>query len=86
VPETRGFLGSFVGRFDHSAEIEASQKAEQEKVKQLEMEAESQKMQADLAPKLADMALGDAIFTKSGVDVNGVSATASPSVTAQRLS
>lgn len=86
MPETQGFLGSFIGRFDHSAELEASQKAEQEKVKQLEMEAESQKMQADLAPKLADMALGDAIFTKSGVDVNRVDASASTSVTAQRLS
>lgn len=86
MPETKGFLGSFIGKFDHSAEVEASQKASQEKVRQLEQEAENQKLQADLAPKLADMALGEAIFTKSGVDPNAVSAGASMSETAQRLS
>lgn len=86
VPESRGFLGSFIGKFDHTAEREASEKESQQKVKQLEQEAENQKLQADLAPKLADMALGEAIFSKSGVDVTSANAGASSTETAQRLS
>ena len=62
---TGGFLSSFSQKLNKKADTESLKR--ENDFKNLEESAEAAELQAKLAPALANQALGEAIFSKSGV-------------------